>query len=216
MEIKACTFDIFGTCVDWRGSVEKVLLAEFEKKGLTEQSGKIPEIAQAWRDGYSKYNQRVASGAIASEDVQTIDFVHRQILSDMVKQYSLQSVWTEAELDDLNLVWHRLQPWPDTVEGIKALKQICIVSSLSNGNIRLQVDQAKFSNLQWDVLISSELFKSAKPNPKVYLGACKLLNLKPEQVGHPYPPAFYLADTLIRYVWLLLIRPIWKRPSSAV
>lgn len=182
MTIKACTFDVFGTCVDWRGSVEKLLTKELTKKQLTSHLPKVPEMAQTWRDGYSQYNEIVSRGEIAPEQVESIDIIHRRVLNQVMQQYHLESTFTEAELDEINLVWHKLEPWQDTVDGILALKKKCIVSTLSNGNIRLQVDQAKFGNLAWDVLISSELFKSAKPSPKVYLGACKLLNLKPEEV----------------------------------
>lgn len=188
MTIKACTFDVFGTCVDWRNTVEDLLHDEMMKKKTAHPHlDNISEIAQTWRNGYAAYNKSVAPGDIPPDRVEIIDVVHWRILDDIVIQYKLESIWTEAELDEINLVWHRLKPLPDLVEGILALKKKCIVATLSNGNMRLQIDQAKFSNLQWDVLISGELFKSAKPNPAVYLGACKLLGLKPDEVRN-FPP----------------------------
>lgn len=182
MTIKACTFDVFGTVVDWRGSVELMFKEQFQLKNLQSRIGEIPTLAQTWRDGYSKYNKQMSAGEILQEDFETIDIVHRRLLNDLVNNNNLDGVWTTEELDEMNLVWHKLKPWQDTVVGINALKRVSIVSTLSNGNMRLLVDQAKYGDLNWDILISSELFKSAKPNPKVYLGACQMLNLKPEEV----------------------------------
>lgn len=186
MRIKACTFDVFGTCVDWRGSVEAMFADKLSRASLPdgeERPPDVPQMTQTWRDGYSRYNARMASGEISIDAFETIDVVHRRLLDELVREHGLVGVWTTAELDEMNLVWHRLAPWEDTSRGIAALKRHLIVSTLSNGNMRLLVDQAKFGDLAWDILISSELFKSAKPNPKVYLGACKMLNLEPEEVG---------------------------------
>ncbi len=41
---------------------------------------------------------------------------------------------------------------------------------------------AKFAGLPWDLVMSAELFEHYKPDPETYLGAAKLLCLKPEQV----------------------------------
>lgn len=182
MTIKACTFDVFGTCVDWRGSVEDMLQKALTDKNQGDRLSEVPKMAQTWRDGYSAYNKSVFQGQIKMEDVEPIDTVHRRLLDDLCVTYSLKSVWTKEELDEMNLIWHRLVAWPDTSPGIEALKKKCIVSTLSNGNMRLLVDQAKFADMRWDILLSSELFRSAKPSPKVYLGACKMLNLAPSEV----------------------------------
>lgn len=182
MAIRACTFDVFGTCVDWRGSVETMFQKQFRAKGLDTKISKVPDLAQAWRDGYSKYNLAVFKGDIPMEKVEVIDVVHRRVLTDIIHQFDLAGIWSSEELDAMNLVWHQLEPWKDTSSGIDDLRRKCIVSTLSNGNMRLLVDQAKYAKMQWDILLSSELFKSAKPDPKVYLGACQMLNLKPDEV----------------------------------
>lgn len=183
MVVKACTFDVFGTCVDWRTSVVSMLEDEFRKKGHDDRIGDCPKIAQDWRSGYSRYNASVFSGEVPKENVKTIDIVHREILDDLALKYSFRQFFQPQELDDMNLIWHKLIPWPDTPIGIIALKRKCIVSTLSNGNMRLLVDQAKFAGMEWDILLSSELYRSAKPHQDVYLGAAKMLNLRPEEVG---------------------------------
>ncbi|KAJ2933300.1 hypothetical protein H1R20_g3794, partial [Candolleomyces eurysporus] len=100
--------------------------------------------------------------------------------------------WSENERDFLNLVWHRLRAWPDTVEGLRALKEKYIIGTLSNGNVRLLVDMAKYADLPWDVVFSGELFQTYKPNPNAYLEAIRYLSLAPHEVAMVAAHAFDL------------------------
>ena len=88
----------------------------------------------------------------------------------------------EAERDNFNRVWHRLQPWPDTVSGLTRLRKHYVLATLSNGNVALLVNMAKHSGLPWDAVLSSELAHHYKPDPEVYLTAADLLGLEPEEV----------------------------------
>jgi len=110
-----------------------------------------------------------------------IDVIHRAILEDVLKQFKITTL-TEEEKAQLNLVWHRLKPWPDSVRGLKRLKSKHVVATLSNGNTGLLVDMAKHGGLPWDCIFSSDTFKLFKPDPGMYLGAADRLNLKPEEV----------------------------------
>jgi 2-haloacid dehalogenase len=89
----------------------------------------------------------------------------------------------------LNLVWHRLTPWPDAVQGLTLLKKNYIIATLSNGNVSLLVDMAKNAGLPWDTILSAELFHHYKPDPEIYLGAVELMSCKPSEVmmcaAHP-------------------------------
>jgi 2-haloacid dehalogenase len=89
---------------------------------------------------------------------------------------------TDTDLHHLTMGWHRLQPWPDSIAGLTRLKKKFIISPLSNGNIALLTEMAKFAGLPWDLVMSAELFEHYKPDPETYLGAARLLCLKPEQV----------------------------------
>ncbi|KAF5360228.1 hypothetical protein D9757_011886 [Collybiopsis confluens] len=175
--VEALIFDVFGTAVDWRGSVIKELEALGKKCSLSESSDDWAEFASEWRTGYIHNTRRIAGGGIGSGNV---DIMHREILEQMLSS----SKWSHVGkvLDDdtrahLNLVWHRLNGWPDTVEGLHELKKKTIIATLSNGNVRLLVDMAKHAGLPWDVVFSGELFNSYKPNPATYQGALKHLSL---------------------------------------
>ena len=66
--------------------------------------------------------------------------------------------------------------------GPARLKTKYIISPLSNGNVALLTNMAKFAGLPWDLVMSAELFQHYKPDPETYLGAAKLLCLAPEEV----------------------------------
>ncbi len=173
--VKALVFDVFGTVVDWHGSVAREVRALAKEKGLRVNAVKF---AKAWRAGYRPAMDRVLRGEAPFEK---IDVIHRAILEDVLKQFKVTTL-TEEEKAHLNLVWHRLKPWPDTMRGLKRLKSKHIIATLSNGNTSLLVNMAKHAGLPWDTVFSSDTFKLFKPDPGMYLGAAGALDLRPEEV----------------------------------
>ncbi len=180
--IKALTFDVFGTVVDWRGSLirEGELLAK--RKGV---NADWPAFADAWRAGYHPAMDRVRKGELPWTH---IDRLHRMILDTLLPKFSLTGL-NESEIEELNRAWHRLTPWPDSVPGLNRLRGRYVLATLSNGNVSLLVDMAKNAGLPWDCVLSSELFGHYKPDLEVYRGAAQLLNLAPDEVmmvaAHP-------------------------------
>ena len=91
------------------------------------------------------------------------------------------SLWDEPQLQELNLVWHRLDPWPDTCKGIQELNRQFYTCTLSNGNLSLLNDMVAHAKVEFTHVYSAEMFQSYKPSPKVYLGAAEKMGLKPEE-----------------------------------
>lgn len=173
--IQALVFDVFGTVVDWRGSIIREGRALGKRKNIDVDWS---AFADAWRAGYRPAMQRVRSGELPWTH---IDVLHRMILDELVDRFALKKL-SEADKVQLNKVWHRLRPWTDAVRGLKRLKNGVIIGTLSNGNVSLLANMAKFSKLPWDVIFSAELFRHYKPDPETYLGAAELLGLKPSQL----------------------------------
>jgi 2-haloacid dehalogenase len=172
---RALIFDVFGTVVDWHGSVAREVRALAKAKGFRVNAVKF---AKAWRAGYRPAMDRVLRG---ETPFQKIDAIHRAILEDVLKQFKVATL-TEEEKAHLNLVWHRLKPWPDSPRGLKRLKSKFIIATLSNGNTSLLVNMAKHAGLPWDCVFSSDTFNLFKPDPGMYLGAADRLDLKPSEV----------------------------------
>ncbi|SRR5579883_29385 len=179
---KALVFDVFGTVVDWRGSILRQLRAFGEGKGI---AADWEAFTDDWRRGYPAAMQRVRCGELPWT---RIDDLHRMILDGLLAKYRIAGL-SEGEKDHLNRVWHRLDPWPDAVEGLARLKRRFIIGTLSNGNIALLVAMAKHAGLPWDVVLSAELVQHYKPDPQAYQMPPLLLGLSPSEVmlvaAHP-------------------------------
>ena len=88
----------------------------------------------------------------------------------------------EAERDHLNLAWHRINPWPDSIPGLLRLKKNYLIAPLSNGSLTLLAGMAKRAGIPWDFVFSSDMHKAYKRDPKVYQNAIALLGLEPGEV----------------------------------
>jgi 2-haloacid dehalogenase len=161
-------FDIFGTVVDWHGSIAREVDAMH--LGVSGDA-----FALAWRAGYQPAMQRVRSGELGWT---RIDELHRMILDELLLRFKITQL-DEAQKQQLNRVWHRLDPWPDSVQGIARLKTKHIVCTLSNGNIGLLTNMAKRAGLPWDCILSAEVFRAYKPDPATYLGVAATFDVAP-------------------------------------
>ena len=175
-DVKALVFDVFGTVVDWRATV----IHEGEKLGR-EKGLRVdwPGFADEWRlDGYVAGMERIRRGELPWMKV---DQLHRRKLDELLVKHGVSGL-DESEIDHFNRIWHRLSPWPDAVAGLTRLRERFIIAPLSNGDVALLTNMAKARKLPWDCILSSELFRSFKPDPRVYLGAADLLGLSPSAV----------------------------------
>ena len=180
--VRALTFDVFGTVVDWRTSIVREGQLLQRRLALPAQDWAV--FADDWRAGYQPAMHEVRTGALPWTD---IDGLHRRILDRLLAARGLRL--DEADAAQFNRVWHRLIPWPDSVAGLWRLKPHFTITSLSNGHVALLVNLARHAGLPWDTALSAELFGHYKPDPEVYRGAARLLGLEPEQVmmvaAHP-------------------------------
>ena len=164
-------FDIFGTVVDWHGSIQREVQALYPAVDAD-------AFALAWRAGYQPAMARVRSGELGWT---RIDELHRLILDGLLPRFGLDHLG-EAERQHLNRVWHRLDPWPDTVQGLTRLKTRFTLCTLSNGNIGLLTNMAKRAGLPWDCILSAEVFRAYKPDPRTYLGVAHTFDVAPAEV----------------------------------
>ena len=173
--VKALIFDTFGTVVDWRGSIIKEGTAWGQPRGLNIDWGRF---ADRWRAGYQPSLDKVRKGQVPWTK---LDDLHRALLEDLLKEFHVEGL-SEAEKDQWNRVWHRLKPWPDSVEGLTRLKKRYTIAPCSNGNVALINDMAKNSGLPWDLILGAEIAHHYKPDKEVYLTSVDLLGLRPEEV----------------------------------
>ncbi len=172
--IKAVLFDVFGTVVDWRNTIIKEGELLNRGRGLNIDWARF---ADRWRGMYQPAMEQVRNG---TRPWTVLDTLHRESLEILIGEFGLQDL-DRRERDDLNRVWHRLDPWPDSVAGLAALKRGFVIAPLSNGNVSLLVNMAKHAGLPWDLILGAEIAGHYKPLPEAYLTAARLLDLQPGQ-----------------------------------
>ena len=60
---------------------------------------------------------------------------------------------TAAEPDELTTARDRLDPWPDTVAGLRRLTGRAIIAPMSNGNFIDMVNLTRYASLPWDIIM---------------------------------------------------------------
>ena len=172
--VKALTFDVFGTVVDWRGGISEESRALGRDKGI---EADWEAFADAWRGRYQPSLARVRDGEVPWTN---LDSLHRASLDALSEEFGID-VLTDKEKDALNRAWHRLPPWPDSVAGLTRLKRKFILATLSNGNVALLVNMARNAGLPWDAILGAEVARHYKPQPESYLVTAELLGLAPHE-----------------------------------
>lgn len=176
MQVRALLFDVFGTCVDWRTGV----IGEGEKFGHAHGFSGVDwaKFADAWRALYQPQMDKVRTGR---RPWTKLDDLHRESLDVVLRNFGITGILA-ADLDDFSRVWHRLDPWPDTIEGLTRLKTKYIIAPNSNGNVALILNMAKRAGIPWDAILGAEIARAYKPTPEEYLRNVEILGLIPQQV----------------------------------
>ncbi len=172
--VRALCFDVFGTVVDWRGSVIRECDALAAAKGLEVDSA---GLADAWRAGYQPAMTPVREG---TRPYARLDVLHREILDPLLPRFGLGGL-SDEEAGDLNRVWHRLDGWPDAREGMDRLRTRFLLAALSNGHVALIVNMARHAGLPWDAPLGAEMARQYKPRAEVYDTTIAMLGLEPAE-----------------------------------
>ncbi|MER5969824.1 haloacid dehalogenase type II [Streptomyces sp. NPDC002055] len=176
MDVDAAVFDVFGTLTDWRSSVSRELAGVGGRAGLRAD---WPAVTDSWRRGYHPALGRILSGEMPWIP---LDDLHRLVLDEVLTAHRLDRLG-EAERDELVRAWHRLRPWPDAPVGLEMLHRTRVVTaSLSNGGVGLLARLTKQAGLRFDCILSAELARSYKPDPRIYRTAAELLAVEPRRL----------------------------------
>ena len=174
LKVKALLFDVFGTVVDWRTGIAREVESVAKKNNISLDPF---DFADAWRAEYQPAMEEIRKGR---RSFTILDTLHMENLKKIASKFNLHNLSNE-DFKMLVKDWHRLPGWPDSIEGLNARKNKYILATQSNGNIALIVNMAKFSNLNWDVVLGAEVIGHYKPDPEAYLKACSALDLKTEE-----------------------------------
>lgn len=186
---KALLTDVFGTVVDWRGTVTTHLTTA-ASSALNSAARSLPsatraaaaqiswpDFAQAWRTSYYHFTRSYDPSA--GGPFKSVDQHHLDALLSLLETHGVADLWTAEEVHKLSLIWHFLDPWADSARGLGRLNDAGFATcTLSNGNTSLLTDLATHGGLPYKHVFSAEDFKAYKPHPDVYRGAAKKLGLR--------------------------------------
>ncbi len=106
--VRALVFDVFGTVVDWRSGIARdaaPFLARHARSRVDPAA-----FADAWRKRYDPAMEAVRSGR---RPFVRLDVLHWENLDAVLPGFGIDPAKVPAaELDELNLAWHRLDPGP--------------------------------------------------------------------------------------------------------
>ena len=177
--VRALIFDTFGTTVDWRSGVAREAAAFLIQHAAHDIDPS--DFADAWRQRYNPAMEEVRSGR---RPFTRLDVLHRENLEAILPDFGIKPAnLPAAALDELNLAWHRLDPWPDALPGLQRLRSGFMIAPFSNGNIILLTEMAKRAGLPWDVILGAEIVQAYKPTPESYLRTADVLGMRPEEIG---------------------------------
>ena len=173
--IRALAFDVFGTVVDWRNGVARDAAPVLARLGRSDVDPHA--FADGWRARYQPAMAAVRSG---ERPFVILDTLHRETLEALLRSLDIDpAALGEAGVADLTRAWHRLDPWPDAVEGLTRLKARRPIVTLSNGNIALMLAMARRAGLPWDAILGAEVSRVYKPDPESYLATARFLTIAP-------------------------------------
>lgn len=169
-EIKMVAFDVFGTVVDWRTSIAREAQAVFARIGRDDIDPAA--FADAWRALYQPAMEAVRSG---QRPFTRLDQLNRETLDMLLERHEVrlgdEAAWSLAH------AWRRLDPWPDSVEGLRLIKARWPIVTLSNGNVALMLEMARRADLPWDAILGAEVVQAFKPMPQAYLRTADMLGI---------------------------------------
>ncbi len=171
---RVCLFDVFGTVVDWLGSISRRLASD---PALERHDRDWRGFTLEWRELYRPSMRKVQDGTLPWTN---LDGLHRMSLDTLLDRHGIRI--GEQDRRRINLYWHALDPWPDSVRGIERLRRRHIVGTLSNGNVALLTDMARHAGLGWDVILSAELARTYKLDRECYRTNVRLTGYPPHRV----------------------------------
>jgi len=174
-EVKALTFDLFGTVIDLGGSLVGPI-GEFLKSKGVDLDAEV--IWQQWR----------ARQRIEQYQDNLLMMGHSGYL-EVAKRAALYTfrnnkvAFEYEEIDRLMEAWQLLSPFEDAADGLNRLKERFKLVALSNGELWFLKHLAKNRiRFDFDNIISVETVGFFKPYPGVYRAAARILKAEPHEL----------------------------------
>ncbi|BAY10993.1 haloacid dehalogenase type II [Calothrix sp. NIES-2098] len=164
------TFDCYGTLIDWESGILAALkpLLSNHKHNLDDE-----RLLQL----FAEFEAEIQQGEYLK---------YREVLRRVVEKFGEYFGFTPTaeELYALADSIKHWQPFPDTVEALKALKQKYKLAIISNVDDNLFAFSAQVLEVEFDWIITAEQVKSYKPSLNNFKVAIERINQPLEEILH--------------------------------
>ncbi|CAD5932606.1 2-haloalkanoic acid dehalogenase [Planktothrix tepida] len=169
-QFTALSFDCYGTLIDWESGITPVLQQLVKAHGIKMSNQELLELF-----------------AILEPEAQSGDYkTYREILREVVQKFGERLGFspTPPELESLANSIQDWQPFSDTVEALKALKQKYKLVIISNIDDDLFAQTNKHLQIEFDHIITAQQAQSYKPSPHNFEFALNKTGLSSHQLLH--------------------------------
>lgn len=158
-DIDLVVFDILGTLVNEPGGIREGIGELVPDDGGT---GRLDALVGMWQDHVADQQQKMLDGRRPYADSDAVDREAAELVAAEC------GVTDAAAIGRLATAERRLDPWPDTIEGLGRLAPHFPLVGLSNASRATLVRLNARAGLRWHYLLSAEDARSYKPAPGVY------------------------------------------------
>ncbi|ARV59314.1 haloacid dehalogenase, type II [Nostocales cyanobacterium HT-58-2] len=169
-QYEVLTFDCYGTLIDWEKGVLEALQPVLQSHQIQLSENEILE----W---FARFESNLEQGEYRK---------YKDVLKGVVQKFGEQFEFTPSatELNALADSIKHWQPFPDTVEALKTLKQRLKLAIISNVDDDLFAYTAKHLQVEFDKVVTAEQVKSYKPSLQNFRVALEKIGLPSEKVLH--------------------------------
>ncbi|WP_433671335.1 haloacid dehalogenase type II [Nocardia sp. CA-136227] len=173
MRPRALLFDVQGTATDFHSTIVRAAVAAAGELSPDQDWGKF---VNDWRAAYFAETSRQP----ADSGWVSVASIYRKTLDPLLESEAIDLKL--AARDDLARAWARLDPWPDTVPGLRRLRANFTLATLSNADVSAVVEITRHGDLPWHAVFAAEMVGAFKPDPRTYGLAARYLGLEPSEI----------------------------------
>lgn len=173
-------FDVLGSLLDEdagrRRAVERALDAPAEQ---------VEHFVQAWSTGFEQLLAPIAAG---EQPYRNSEDLHAQAALDAARDIDIAMSSDAAH--ELARFGRSLEPFDDVPSALEALARVHPLVALTNATSAQAFAMSRHAGLRWTTLLSGEVVRAYKPNPRMYEYAVRALEIDPRAsifvAAHPW------------------------------
>jgi 2-haloacid dehalogenase len=169
-QYEVLTFDCYGTLIDWETGMLVALRSLLTAHEIQLSENEILEL-------FANFESNLELGEYR---------LYKDVLRGVVQRFGEQFGFTPTpfELNALADSIKEWQPFSDTVEALKMLKQRFKLAIISNVDDDLFAYTAKHLQVEFDWVVTAEQVKSYKPSERNFQVALEKIGLPSEKILH--------------------------------